>query len=147
MPPFPTKQKTIQIDGLAIAIRIIRGFKGPVKQKVLTALAKKSPAIAKVAFECEFLYQDLPLLEAKSLTRALHSIRPQLWHHAWKITPPSIQSVLLEHMSERSQADFLHTVQESPTIPKLSAKRAQSVIAKTILNGLRSGLYHLKDQR
>ncbi|NRA44022.1 MAG: hypothetical protein HRU09_03590 [Oligoflexales bacterium] len=141
------KEKLIRFNGLAIAISITRNLDPAFKSKALKALALQFPPLAKIAIECEFLYRDLPQLDAKSLTHALHSIQTSAWLSAWKLTDSELKRTLLNHMSKRRQDDFLQSARGLPPIPRASAIKAQSFIAKAILAGLRKGTYQLKKQR
>ncbi|MFK7823679.1 MAG: FliG C-terminal domain-containing protein [Oligoflexales bacterium] len=137
----------IKFNGLAIALGIIRNLDGSFRDRIMKSLATESPALAKIACECEFLYQDLALLRANSLAQALNNIESGAWLNAWKLTSTELKKIILNHMSERRQTDFLLSAKKSPPIPKHSALKAQNYIAKMILAGLRSGTYNLKKQR
>lgn len=136
--------KLVSLDGLTIAISIFRNLEESFKKKLIQDLTIKSPALAKLALECEFLYKDLPRLQNKSFEQVLNRIDRKVWLYAWKLTSPALKHDILSHMSQRRQLDFLEAVKTLPAIPKANALKAQTYIAKTILAGLRSGAFQLK---
>ena len=66
-----------RLNGLAQAMALLKSLEPKKRHKVLTELRAKSPHIALLYDQCEFLYQDLIHFDDPSLQKLLTTIKDE----------------------------------------------------------------------
>jgi len=134
-------------NGLALIVAIIREADPIFRKDLIKKIQNASPLIAKLVDHCEFIYTDIARLDKRSLEFILAKIPEDDWLLAWKLTPENLQRVLLTHMTERRQLEFVRLAKDMPKVHKKKVYLAQMRIAQKTHQWLREGKLGLTSRR
>jgi len=142
-------RQPIHFNGVAILTAMFREVKDPrFRKKLHNKLSSKSPILAALVDETEFLFSDLDRLDPPSLKKVLGVFPPKDWVLALKCTDENVRNYLLDHLPEGRKQSILDELSLKNSKTKLTDSiKAQLKIARTVSDQLKLGMLKLKSKR
>ena len=92
-----------QIGGVHSTAEVLNWVGQSVEKSILREIAEKSPELAEEIKNLMFTFEDVVLMDDRSIQRVLRDIRIQELALALKSTTPEVKKRVLQNMSERAQ--------------------------------------------
>ena len=143
-----TRQPT-QFNGIAILAAMFREIRDPsFRNKLHKKLMSKSPILASLVEETEFLFSDLSRLDVSSTKKVLGMFPPKDWAAALRCADDQIKHHLLNQLPEGRKQTILDDLSLNQTRTKLiDSIKTQQSIAKTVSDQLKLGMLKLNSKR
>lgn len=136
-------QKFTSLNGAGIIISMFRSLSQEKRRDFLTHLSKASPILVKLALDHEFIFEDLLLLDNRSIQKALVEVPEIDWIMIWPLCRAEIKERLLENMSERKKSTFQKELRTNKPLLRVQIAKIKLKIGRVILAKVRAKEYRL----
>lgn len=141
------ERKMRRFNGLALLVAMFREMEPQIRREFQAKLSSKDPILGGLIDRCEFLYQDIYLLDDVSVQKILKVFKEEEWLLAWKLSNEKIRELLLANMSKVKRRHFLSDVDKAPKVPRIKVIKLQLHMANRIHNMLSQGELSMKARR
>jgi flagellar motor switch protein FliG len=121
-------KRGVQIDGTSIAVEITKSLSGEFSDEVLELLEDADEDFANGIRSKLFVFDDLAMLDARTMQRLLREVDSKQLMVALKGTPPDVQDSVFGAMSSRAAEMLREDMEASPPVRIKDVEDAQAAV-------------------
>jgi flagellar motor switch protein FliG len=120
------------MGGLTSIVAILNQTERASEQQILSELEHSDPELAERIRNEMFVFDDVAVLDDRTLQQILRSVVPKDLAVALKSVPESVRETFLRNVSERAAQDVLEEIELLGPTRVSQVEAAQSAIVKTV---------------
>ncbi|MCL6442033.1 MAG: flagellar motor switch protein FliG [Alicyclobacillus sp.] len=127
-----TSMDSTQVGGIDTIVKILNGVDRSTEKVILEALDLQDPDLAEEIKKRMFLFEDIVLLDSRSIQRVIRDVDPRDLQLALKVASEEVQQVVFNNMSKRMVDTFKEDMEFMGPVRLRDVEEAQQRIVGVI---------------
>jgi flagellar motor switch protein FliG len=123
---------SVDVGGIDSLVKIMRGVGRNSERSILQRLDVTNPELSEEIKSRMFVFEDIVLLDNKSIQKVLKDVSMSILALALKKTPQDIVDLILNNLSERAKAVLMEDINSMGKVPLKDVEMAQQEIVEII---------------